>query len=783
VSSRRKPPPDQAIPDQKPSVRPRSRKSEARSDPRDRKPGKGGEFLFLISIFAFLFVAIALAGYSPRSDSDWLGRAGAWVASGVSLYTFGRWGALAIPVAWFLILLKRLSGDSFRPARWVAMVLICGFFTGFGFAFIRAWLHCVPDFVFSGIVPNELARISEAYLRRGGTILAASAIVLSSGVLLLDIKLTGVFQALFYSIPIAIWSGLVGFFRPIFSPHSRPRIDETDELDPDEEEYEKEEPGRGRGVRGYDVEPESEIEPGLEEEEEERDGNLQGEAVTSDASGEREFPPLKLLDNPPDDRPEIDAEELEDNARRLEDKLGSLGITAQVLKTNPGPIITRYDLEPAADVKMARIASLSDDIAMALRAKGVRILAPIPGEAAVGIEIPNRAAQAVYIREVIGSDEFRNAEAPLTMALGQDTSGNIFCADLARMPHLLIAGATGSGKSVCINIIITSLLYRCDPSEVRLVLVDPKKIELSQYAKLAQQHLLTPPGMGELVITTPENAIKALHSIHLEMERRYEIMADAGVRGLDEYNEWIDAGTPGMPDPGVEPPQRLPYIVVIIDELADLMMSGKREFEELVVRLAQMARAVGIHLIVATQRPSVDVVTGLIKANFPARIAFKVAQKVDSRTIIDAIGAEALLGNGDMLFIGPGTHTPVRVHGAMITTAEVARVVEFIQAQPPFSSHFVLPDPELARSKSAAYNGKRDDSDRDELFVEAARIVVHTEQGSVSVLQRRLRVGYARAARLIDELERAGVVGSFDGSKARQVLMTPEELRETLGIE
>ena len=740
----------------------------------------GSELLNLLLAFAALFILIAQVGFNPYKSTDWLGWVGLNVAVFFSEFTFGRWGAIALPLALILMLVGRFSGGKARTGRWALGLIVVGFYIGFAWAFIRSWLPLEPDFVFTGIIPAEASDFAILYLRRGGTIMVMTALALALAVVVFRISLHGLFSFLFYKAPTATGRGMGSFFKPIFFPAKRQYSDEEYEeaLAREQEAEEKDEGDEDESrVRDYDAEPESEIEPGLEEE-------IDKPAITRahNASGAREFPPLKLLNSPPDDRPQADPEELDENAGRLEDKLANLGVTARVLKYHPGPVITRYDLEPAAEVKVSRIASLADDIAMALRAKGVRILAPIPGEAAVGIEIPNRQTQAVYIREVIGSEQFRNSPDPLSIALGKDTSGNIFCTDLARMPHLLIAGATGSGKSVCINVIITSYLYRCNPEQMRMVLIDPKKIELSQYSRLAGQHLISPPGISEQVITAPENAVKALQSVHMEMQRRYSLMADAGVRGIDEYNQWVkDAPGNSLP-PDAEPPEPMPYIVVVIDELADLMMTVRRDFEELVVRLAQMARAVGIHLVVATQRPSVDVVTGLIKANFPARIAFKVAQKVDSRTIIDTGGAEALLGRGDMLFLGPGSSQPIRLHGAMITTEEVSRVVEFVHSQPPVESSFQLPDPELKQAKAGGGGEGGVSGSTDELFNEAARIVVHTEQGSVSVLQRRLRVGYARAARLIDQLEQAGIVGPFDGSKARQVMLTPEELRDRFGI-
>lgn len=741
---------------------------------------KGYELVFVLLFFIAIFSFIALLTFNsddaPNSDvinrtSGWLGQAGASVGYWLSVITFGRFGAFAIPLSVFLFLVWWITRKRFKPGKWIAGVLITGFFIGFGISFIRNWLSLKnnliqPEDVLSGWAMIWLAEESIKYLQFVGTSIVFIILVIIFGILLLDLK------------PSKFLSDTYDFITGLFNGQEKP-IEEVDEEEktvveeeiiPNVDVFDDEEPAELPAI-SRKVKKTSPVKEDFTE-----DGALM------ETPGSRSLPPLKLLDPPPPDRPEVDPSELEDNARRLEEKLASLKVSAEVIKTNPGPIITRYDLKPAAEVKIARIANLSDDIAMALRARGVRILAPIPGEAAVGVEIPNRKSQTVYIREVIGSSEFSNVKAPLTIALGKDTRGGIFCTDLASMPHLLIAGATGSGKSVCINTIIASLLYRSDPRDVRFVLVDPKKIELSLYGRLSEQHLISPPGLGEKVITTPENAVKTLQSVHTEMERRYTILAEAGVRGLDEYNRWIENTAPENQEEK-DTREHLPYLVVIIDELADLMMTVRREFEELVARLAQMARAVGIHLIVATQRPSVDVVTGLIKANFPSRIAFKVASKFDSRTILDAIGAEALLGKGDMLFVGPGSSKLTRLHGALITTEEVERIIEFVRAQPRCNSSFVLPYPEEARPKVSVNGYENERTDADEFFEEAARIVVRTEQGSVSVLQRRLRVGYARAARLIDELEKAGIVGPFDGSKARQVMVTPEELREIHGIE
>ncbi|MDP8239755.1 MAG: DNA translocase FtsK [Candidatus Hatepunaea meridiana] len=719
-----------------------------------------------------LFLTISLIGYNPNYHTSSLGPIGADFAKAWSQATFGRFGVFSLCAVIFLTLIWWVTGKKFGLTRWIIGLLTVGFFIGCGGAFIES-LHDVqnPDWANNGAIPSLIIEQAINYLKPLGTVIVAIVLLLTMLIILYDLRLTKIFEA-FYK----ILNKLINYIRnyktaPLELPETENEPYLTDTiLNSSSEQY----PASTQPdiPRELDIKIDNSINV-------DKSVNLDDGALKAPA-GQRDLPPLSLLNLPPLDRHEVDDEELEDNSRRLEDKLASMRITAQVVKVNPGPIITRYDLEPAADVKIARIASLTDDIAMTLKARGVRIQAPIPGEAAVGIEIPNRHSQLVCIREIISSDIFRQAKAPLTIALGKDTNGGIFCVDLAKMPHLLIAGATGSGKSVFINAIIISSLYRSDPKDVRFVLIDPKKIELSLYARLIEQHLVFPPGLGEQVITKPDNAVKTLQSVHMEMERRYDILNEAGVRSLDEYNRWIEA-TPPIAEDETEQREHLPYLVVIIDELADLMMTVRREFEELVARLAQMARAVGIHLVVATQRPSVDVVTGLIKANFPARIAFRVATRVDSRTIIDSMGAEALLGKGDMLFMGLGSKVK-RLHGALITTEEVEQVIEFVRSQPPVDSNFKLPDPELQVVKSISSDVDPSRTGTDEYFEEAAKIVVRTEQGSVSVLQRRLRVGYARAARLIDELEQAGIVGPFDGSKARQVMVTPEELQEIYGI-
>ena len=486
----------------------------------------------------------------------------------------------------------------------------------------------------------------------------------------------------------------------------------------------------------------------------------------------REFnlPSVDLLEQaPPVVEDQISREEIMDNAKLLEDTLESFGVSAKVVEVHPGPVITRFELVPATGVKVSKIVSLSDDIALAMRAKRVRILAPIPGKAAVGVEIPNKNAQIVFLRTAINSEKFASMDSPLAIALGKTAAGENICVDLATMPHLLIAGSTGSGKSVCINSIITSMLYKARPDELKFIMIDPKKLELSTYKKLKNYHLMPLRDVKEDIITKPQLAVLALKSAEVEMERRYDLLADAGVRSIIEYNRMADSA---------EDMTKLPYLVVIVDELADLMITAAKDIEDPISRLAQMARAVGIHLIVATQRPSVDVLTGVIKANFPARMAFQVASKTDSRTIIDMNGAEKLLGNGDMLYVPPAEPEAIRVHNSFVSLPEIERVLEHICNQPKYEEK-PLPSVKETSLKSGG-EGYLEYYGNDSLLPESMRLVVMHQQGSISLLQRRLKVGYSRAARLIDELENAGVVGPFEGSKAREVLWDEQDLKKNL---
>lgn len=498
-----------------------------------------------------------------------------------------------------------------------------------------------------------------------------------------------------------------------------------------------------------------------------------GEREVADEEIDYVFPSVELL-NPQRQSDTPDDAELQANAELLKAKLADFDVEVGSVSVTPGPVVTLYELVPATGVKVSKITSLANDLALAMSARGIRIEAPIPGKGTVGVEIPNHKPSLVTIRSIINSAKFRDAHAALPLAMGKTISGEVCVDDLSKMPHLLIAGSTGSGKSVGINTILMSLIFRLHPSEVKFLIIDPKKIELSLYRKLEHHYLAVSRDVDEKILTSPQNSVLGLKAAELEMEQRYDKLAHAGVRNIADYNERIGSGR--LKDSDTFKHRKLPYLVIIIDELADLMITAAREVEEPITRLAQLARAVGIHLVVATQRPSVDVITGVIKANFPARIAYQVASKTDSRTILDMNGAEQLLGNGDMLYLPSGSPKPLRIQNAFISSDEVEAIVDHIAKQKGYSKPFELPSVLENRRSSAKSGG----GDLDELFEEAARTIVRHQQGSVSLLQRRLKVGYSRAARLVDELEAAGIVGPFDGSKAREVLVESETELEAI---
>ena len=502
----------------------------------------------------------------------------------------------------------------------------------------------------------------------------------------------------------------------------------------------------------------------VEEEKQKQDNTkavLQLEHTMTVEDEHYEYPPVNLLTKGDKKTTKAGAKALTDTATKLQKTLYSFGVSAKVENVSVGPAITRYELRPAEGVRVSKIANLADDIALNLAAETIRIEAPIPGKQAVGIEVPNKEKEMVHLREVIESPEFENNKSKLSVALGKDVAGQNIIADIAKMPHVLIAGSTGSGKSVCINTIITSFIYNAKPSEVKLVMVDPKVVELSVYNGIP--HLLIP------VVTDPKKAAGALAWAVQEMDNRYKLFAEKGVRDLKGYNKALEKE---------ELDGKLPQIVIIVDELADLMMVAAKDVEDSICRLAQKARAAGMHLVIATQRPSVDVITGLIKANVPSRIAFAVSSQVDSRTILDQVGAEKLLGKGDMLYFPSGASKPTRVQGCFVDDSEVEKIVDFVKAngEAKYSEDIIESIENNNKSDREIAEDKDDDSD--EFLPEAIETVIEIGTASASLIQRKFKVGYARAARIIDQMEERGIISGYQGSKPREVLMSKERWAE-----
>jgi S-DNA-T family DNA segregation ATPase FtsK/SpoIIIE len=491
------------------------------------------------------------------------------------------------------------------------------------------------------------------------------------------------------------------------------------------------------------------------------------------------LPPLSLLHDPPPVEEEISEEEIRENCQILEKTLADFSIEVKVVQVTQGPVVTLYAMKPAPGVKVNSIVSLENDIAMALRAIKVRIQAPIPGKDTVGIEVPNRKEQSVFLKEILTCEKMSKARSPLAFCLGKTISGEPFIGDLSKMPHLLLAGATGSGKSVCLNSLIASVLYRQPPERVKFMLIDPKRVEMSVYQAIP--HLISP------VVYEPKKCAAALGWAVEHMEDRYRILAEAGVRNIDSYNALALSDKPNKKLMGKEF-HYMPHIVIVIDELADLMMIARNDVEDFVIRLAQLSRAVGIHLVIATQRPSVNVITGIIKANFPCRIAFQVSSKVDSRTIIDMNGAEALLGRGDMLFSHAGAPKPIRVQGAFISEDEVESLADFIREQEKaayLKEDFVVIEKSKKEMEPGAAEEEEtpiEDASDEELYQRALRMILETRKPSVSMIQRRMKIGYARAGRLMDMMEDAGIVGPYQGSKPRDLLIDPDEELARMGL-
>jgi len=482
--------------------------------------------------------------------------------------------------------------------------------------------------------------------------------------------------------------------------------------------------------------------------------------------------PSATLLRPPEAEQAINESELKERAQQLVQKFAEFGVTGSVTQIHPGPVVTTYEFKPEAGIKYSRITNLVDDLCLALRAESI-LIERVPGKSTVGIEVPNLHRETIHLRELVESSEFAASASKLSLCLGKDITGKIKLGDLAAMPHLMIAGSTGSGKSVAINSMVVSILYKSTPNEVKFIMIDPKRLELGLYEDIP--HLFTP------IVTEPKQAANVLRRATIEMEERLKKLAEHGVRNIEQYNKIFEPdSTLNLFDSNGEREGPLPYLVIVIDELADLMMVEPQTVEESITRLAQMARAVGIHLILATQRPSVDVITGLIKANMPSRISFRVASKVDSRTILDANGSEALLGRGDMLFMPPGSARLLRLHGPLVTEKEIGKVVDWwkAQSQPQYNQEFLKPFRDKERSVEGDIEDEEGDAELDEVYNEAVQIVVESGKASTSLLQRRLRLGYGRAARLIDMMEKDGIVSAPDGARPREVLKKPDWLHE-----
>jgi len=740
------------------------------------------------------------------STRNWLGLFGAYVSNFFIIRTLGYF-SIVLPIVLFCIGIFFFKRFRFRTLLYASnSFLLIGIILAAFFGVLRSYSGILSShYELSGNIGDYLGEALKRLLGGVGSIIFLSAAALIFLVVVFDIKIENIFS----------------FFKRIFTrekaPVAVPAYSNLDKIKKLSEEKKKNrtksriEPGLKENA-DEEIEDEGEIiEPSTEEttirivrkndlplthetnviqKEEEKKVDLEKTGEIPDRDSEREyeaelpnqweekinykFPSLDLLEPIAQDDFKVAEEELKRNAELLTEKLKLFDIEIQDITVTPGPVVTLYEIVPAPGVKISRIVSLEHDIALALAARGIRIIAPIPGKSAIGVEIPNAEASLVNARSVLGKISESKLELPVSF--GKTINGDVYTADLSKMPHLLIAGSTGSGKSVGINMIIASLLYSKHPSDVKLIMIDPKKIELSFYNKLRRHYLAVSPDLDEEIITVPQNAVLLLKSVEFEMEKRYDKLAKAGVRNIVDYNKKVSDPSKRPKDTEEVKHHPIPYLIIIIDELADLMITAGKEVEEPIARLAQLARAVGIHLVLATQRPSVNVITGVIKANFSARIAYQVATKIDSRTILDMNGAEALLGKGDMLFLPTGSPKPTRIQNAFISTEEVEKITNYIYAQPAFSKPYFLPS--IYEKKKESRGGFL--SDLDPMFEDAARVIVRHQQGSVSLLQRRLKLGYSRAARIVDQLEEAGIVGPNDGSKARTVIVENEEQLETI---
>ncbi len=699
------------------------------------RPGLKQEALAVFGIFIALFLYLSLFAYTFKITGNWSGQIGLLIAE--ALFAFTGWGAFLPPT--LLLLLSFLFFSPQMSCNRLPHVV-----AGLTGAIIS----------FCGLL-SSLTIKEQSYIEAGGFLGKTGFVLLSSVVgrggailvlvmiFLISLMLAGQFSP--YQLMLFTWRGVVrccGFLMKKPEPPERESSRDSDNGKGKRRLEKAERAGDDPQVLLIATVPEVK-EPPAGVKAARTDDEFAAKLI---ARGDWKLPPLTLLSKGNQVHQQIEKEIYYKVSKQLEQKLKNFGVSGKVVGISPGPVVTTYEYSPAPGVKINKIVGLADDLALGLKAQSVRVVGSVPGKAALGIEIPNEERQIVYIRELIAGEAYRANSHKLSIALGLDVVGNLAMANLAKMPHLLIAGATGAGKSVGINTIIASILYNATPAEVRFLMVDPKRIELSGYEGIP--HLLHP------VVVDPKLASRALNWAVREMERRYRLLEEARVKSFDSYNE--------------SQSDKLPYIVVIVDELADLMMVASKDVEAAIARLAQMARAAGIHLILATQRPSVDVLTGLIKANFPTRISFKVSSKIDSRTILDASGAEHLLGAGDMLFLAPGTAQIKRIHGAYISEKETSDIVEFWKKQGSSAYDDAMMQ-EIEKEDDGDDGGA--DEDFDDRYDEAVALVTQSGQASISMVQRRLRVGYNRAARMIEKMEKEGVVGPADGAKPREVIV------------
>lgn len=697
------------------------------------RPGFKQEIVAVLGLFVAAFVFISVFSAQVSSSGNWCGEVGRLIAQ--VLFGFTGWGAylLVALIAWisFLFFNPRMSFERLPQVTLGvtgAIISCCALLSSLS-------LRSADLVELGGFLGKTVFGLIHSVLGGTGTVLVLVFIMLVS--LMLSTQFSPYqLLALVWQMVKALFKWLVGLFSRVFQKtKSRPKRTRKPKATAPVAPEPEVEPAQSAVLPVVKELPESAI--SVDEGKDFRTALV--------VKGNWKLPPLSILARNNQVAEKIDKNIYLKISKQLEQKLKNFGVSGKVVGISPGPVVTTYEYAPAPGIKINKIVGLADDLALGLRAQSVRVVGSVPGKSALGIEIPNDVRQVVYIRELLGSERFQNNKAKLGIVLGLDVVGNPAMADLAKMPHLLIAGATGAGKSVAINSIIASILFNATPEDVRFLMVDPKRIELSGYEGIP--HLLHP------VVVEPKLASRALLWAVREMERRYRMLEEARVKSFDSYNESAE--------------EKLPYIVIIVDELADLMMVASKDVETAIARLAQMARAAGIHLILATQRPSVDVLTGLIKANFPTRIAFKVSSKVDSRTIIDGSGAEHLLGMGDMLFMPPGSAMIKRVHGAYISEQETAELVSFLkkQGQATYDESVLQ---QVEEESSLTNNGA--ENDYDDRYDEAVAFVCDAGQASISMVQRRLRIGYNRAARIIEMMEKEGIVGPADGAKPREVL-------------